>query len=54
MSVIENSGDVKKFFVSSGSITINDDSSGKYDYNCKLQEHLPHNKILKLAGMEPD
>merc|ERR1712227_913343 len=27
MSVIENSGDVKKFFVSSGSITINDDSS---------------------------
>merc|ERR1712055_97685 len=27
MSVIEKSGDAKKFFVSSGSITINDDSS---------------------------
>jgi F-type H+-transporting ATPase subunit delta len=37
MHVIEGDNSVKKFFVSSGSITVNDDSSGKFD-----DDKVPH------------
>jgi F-type H+-transporting ATPase subunit delta len=37
MHVIEGDNSVKKFFVSSGSITVNDDSSGKSD-----DDEVPH------------